>query len=269
MDDDGIDVGQRVPIKVQGRGQGRRHDRRPVRRLASRCRASTTPASPRAARAARWRSSASTSPLDLPINDGQFRALDIVLPPGRVVSAVKPGADAHVDDLSDDDRRHDLQGAGAGHADQVIAGHHADLVVGRINGRTAEGRELLHLSRRADRRRLGRQAQQRRHATRDHRDERRRHPQRPARAGRGQVSAAGRALCACAPDSGGAGRYRGGLGTEQVVQARHPIRFSSQMERVRCKPWGLSGGLLRLRQRGGVAPLPARPRRRISRTARR
>ena len=55
-----------------------------------------------------------TSPLDLPINDGQFRALEIVLPPGRVVSAVKPGADALVDDLSDDDHRHDLQGAGAG-----------------------------------------------------------------------------------------------------------------------------------------------------------
>ncbi len=33
-----------------------------------------------------------TSALDLPINEGQFRALDIVLPPGRVVSAVKPAA---------------------------------------------------------------------------------------------------------------------------------------------------------------------------------
>ena len=28
-----------------------------------------------------------------------------------------------------------------------------------------------------------------------------------------------------------------------MVQARHPIRFSSQMDRVRCKPWGLFGGL--------------------------
>jgi N-methylhydantoinase B len=45
------------------------------------------------------------------------------------------------------------------------------------------------------------------------------------------------------PDSGGAGRYRGGLGTEQVVQALNEIRFSSQMDRVRCKPWGLEGGL--------------------------
>lgn len=29
-----------------------------------------------------------TSPLELPINDGQFRGVDVVLPPGRVVIAV-------------------------------------------------------------------------------------------------------------------------------------------------------------------------------------
>ena len=46
-----------------------------------------------------------------------------------------------------------------------------------------------------------------------------------------QTSAAGRALLP-APDSGGA-ENSGGLGAEQVVQARHPIRFSSLMERAR------------------------------------
>ena len=45
------------------------------------------------------------------------------------------------------------------------------------------------------------------------------------------------------PDSGGPGRLRGGLGCEQVVQARHELRFNSQMDRVKCKPWGLAGGL--------------------------
>jgi N-methylhydantoinase B len=44
------------------------------------------------------------------------------------------------------------------------------------------------------------------------------------------------------PDSGGAGRFRGGLGTEQVVQAINQINFSSQMDRVKCKPWGLFDG---------------------------
>ena len=43
-------------------------------------------------------------------------------------------------------------------------------------------------------------------------------------------------------DSGGAGRYRGGLGTEQVVQARSPININIQVDRVHCPPWGLAGG---------------------------
>jgi N-methylhydantoinase B len=45
------------------------------------------------------------------------------------------------------------------------------------------------------------------------------------------------------PDSGGAGTFRGGLGTEQVVQARADIRFNAQIDRVKCRPWGLFGGL--------------------------
>ena len=50
------------------------------------------------------------------------------------------------------------------------------------------------------------------------------------------------------PDSGGAGEFRGGLGTEQVVQTRRKIRFNAQMDRVKCRPWGLYGGARRLRQ---------------------
>jgi len=44
------------------------------------------------------------------------------------------------------------------------------------------------------------------------------------------------------PDSGGAGRYRGGLGLERVVRARVPMTFNSHVERAHCKPWGLEGG---------------------------
>jgi N-methylhydantoinase B len=43
-------------------------------------------------------------------------------------------------------------------------------------------------------------------------------------------------------DSGGAGRYRGGLGTEQVVQALSAININVQVDRVHCAPWGLAGG---------------------------
>ena len=115
-----------------------------------------------------------TSPLDMPINEGQFRALDMILPPGRVVSAVKPAAMRMwmtypmtvVDTI--------FKAMAPAHAGSGAAGHHADLVVGRVNGRARIGQLLLHLPRRADRWRLGRQAQQRRHE-RHHRHQRRRH----------------------------------------------------------------------------------------------
>ena len=47
---------------------------------------------------------------------------------------------------------------------------------------------------------------------------------------------------ALVPDSGGAGRFRGGLGLERVVRARVPMTFNSHVERAHCKPWGLEGG---------------------------
>jgi N-methylhydantoinase B len=45
------------------------------------------------------------------------------------------------------------------------------------------------------------------------------------------------------PDSGGAGRRRGGLGVERVVRARTNIQVNNQSERAHCRPWGLDGGL--------------------------
>src|SRR5260370_1406009 len=47
---------------------------------------------------------------------------------------------------------------------------------------------------------------------------------------------------ALVPDSGGAGRYRGGLGVERVVRARTDITLNTQIERAHCRPWGLEGG---------------------------
>jgi len=44
-------------------------------------------------------------------------------------------------------------------------------------------------------------------------------------------------------DSGGAGKHRGGLGAEQVVRVLSDTMFNSQIERVENRPWGLFGGL--------------------------
>src|SRR5262249_57007793 len=52
---------------------------------------------------------------------------------------------------------------------------------------------------------------------------------------------------ALVPDSGGAGRRRGGLGVERVVRARTNMVVNNQSERAHCRPWGLNGGLHRTR----------------------
>lgn len=44
------------------------------------------------------------------------------------------------------------------------------------------------------------------------------------------------------PDSGGAGRFRGGLGVDLAVRARYPAAVNFNLERTKCPPWGLWGG---------------------------
>ena len=44
------------------------------------------------------------------------------------------------------------------------------------------------------------------------------------------------------PNSGGAGKYRGGLGVEVRVKSLHGMLVSRNTDRVQCPPWGLLGG---------------------------
>jgi len=46
-----------------------------------------------------------------------------------------------------------------------------------------------------------------------------------------------------APDSGGAGRHRGGLGVDLFFRAREDMWVTSAVERTKTAPWGLEGGL--------------------------
>ncbi len=45
------------------------------------------------------------------------------------------------------------------------------------------------------------------------------------------------------PDSGGPGRFRGGLAIVKEIQALAPVLFSAHADRHRLPPWGLMGGL--------------------------
>jgi N-methylhydantoinase B len=43
-------------------------------------------------------------------------------------------------------------------------------------------------------------------------------------------------------DSGGPGKYRGGLGIARTTRALSPLAVNTQSERSACPPWGLDGG---------------------------
>ena len=138
-----------------------------------------------------------TSPLVLPINDGSFAPLEVVLPPGRVVGGVKPAGGAQVDDDPDDGRRHDHPGAGAGDA-RPGRRRPPRRPAGRpTSSAPTRARAASSSLAAACRRRLGRQARRRRHERRDL-HQRRRHPQRPVGGGRGQVPAPRRGVRAAA-----------------------------------------------------------------------
>jgi N-methylhydantoinase B len=240
MDDDGISIGARVPIRVKVEVKGDRMtvDLTDVSKQVGGFYNSGATAGLSCCQVA---FKCLTSPLDMPINEGQFRALDVILPPGRVVSAVKPAAMRMwmtypmtvVDTI--------FKAMAPAMPDKVAAGHHADLVVGRVNGRRAADNSfyiylggLIGGGWGAKHNGDGMSATIAINDGDTHNG--------PSE----QVEAKYPLLVeryTLRPDSGGAGRYRGGLGTEQVVQAINEIRFSSQMDRVRCKPWGLEGGL--------------------------
>ena len=240
MDDDGINVGQRVPIHVRVTVKDDRMtvDLSDVSLQVQGFYNSGVTAGRSCCQVA---FKCLTSALELPINDGAFRALDIVLPPGRVVSAVKPAAMRMwmcypmtiVDTI--------FKALAPALPNQVIAGHHADLVVGRINGRRPKDNSfyiylggLIGGGWGAKHDSDGRSATIAMNDGDTHNG--------PSEQVEAKYPLLVERYC-LRPDSGGAGRFRGGLGTEQVVQARHPIRFSSQMDRVKCKPWGLNGGM--------------------------
>ena len=189
-----------------------------------------------------------------------------MLPPGRVVSALKPAAMRMwmtypmtiIDTI--------FKALAPAIPEQVIAGHHADLVVGRINGRRPKDDSFyIYLGGLIGGGWGAKHDSDGRNSTIAMNDGDTHNG--PSE----QVEAKYPLLVeryALRPDSGGAGRFRGGLGCEQVVQARHDIRFNSQMDRVKCKPWGLEGGLSGLGNGVAISRL-ARPRSSASTTARR
>lgn len=240
MDDDGADVGKRVPIRVRVivKEEEMTIDLSEVSRQV---RGFFNSGATTGHACAQVAYKCLTSPTDYPINEGSFRSLKVILQPGTVVSAVRPAAMRMwmtfpmtiVDTI--------FKAMERAIPDRTIAAHHADLVVATFHG----------ISPRDGRFYIGGAG--------------------PLGGGWGaKMKEDGMSATVCLNDgdthnspvehmetkypilferhvlrndSGGAGRYRGGFGTEQTIQARAPITLDTRIDRVYCAPWGLAGGM--------------------------
>jgi len=239
MDDDGLDVGRPIPIRVRVvvAGDEMTIDLTEVSRQVRGFYNSGITTGHACAQVAY---KCLTSPRDYPINAGSFRSLRSIVPPGTVVSAVRPAPMRWwmtfpmtiVDTV--------FKALAPAIPERVIAGHHADLLASQVHGIDPGTAELF----------IGNFG--------------------PLGGGWGAkrvedgVSAT---VCindgdthnspneqaevkfpvvveryALAPDSGGAGRHRGGLGIDRIVRARATMTLNTQIDRAHCRPWGLDGG---------------------------
>jgi len=126
MDDDGVDIGRRVPIRVKVVVEGERMTI-DLSGVSDQVRGFYNSGETAGRSSAQVAFKCLTTALDMPINDGCFRSLKIILPSGTVVSAVKPAPMRWwmtypmtiVDTI--------FKALAPAIPDRVIAGHHADL----------------------------------------------------------------------------------------------------------------------------------------------
>ena len=240
MDDDGVDIGKRIPVRVKVTVAG---DEMTIdlTDVAPQVRGFYNSGPSTGVACAQVAFKCLTSPTDYPINEGSFRALKVVVPPGRFVSAVRPAPMrlwmcypmTVVDTV--------FKALAPAIPDRSIAGHHACLILVQLTGISRkDGRFFIGTAGHTG---GGWGAK----LTED---------------GMGVTVAMNdgdthtspvemvESKYPClmdyyrmVPDSGGAGRYRGGLGAERSLRALQDITISTTIDRAICAPWGLQGGL--------------------------
>ena len=240
MDDDGVSISDRIPIKVRVIVKG---DEMTVdlTDVAAQVKGFYNSGITTGHACSQVAFKCITSPTDYPINDGSFRNLTAIVPPGRVISAVKPAPMRWwmtfpmtiVDTV--------FKALTPAIPDRTIAGHHADLVIGLLNG--INPKPMNSISRLS-----GRPA-----ADGEQKEQRTVSAPRSVSMTAILINSPAEQLETKFPilienynlrqDSGGPGEFRGGLGCENTVQARADLMLNAQVERMHCKPWGLNGGM--------------------------
>jgi len=238
MDDDGLDVGNHVKLKVKVIVKG---DRMTIdlSDVASQVRGFFNSGPATGIACAQVAYKCLTTPTFYPLNEGSFRSLDVICPPGKVISAVRPAPLQNWMSFPQTVIDTVFKALAPAIPERTIAGHHADLVIGQVQGISPEGNFFVtHLG--------------------------------PVGGGWGAKSSEdGVSVTVCIndgdthntpseqveakfpllidhyklrPDSGGAGRTRGGLGADYAVTALCPMMLNTRIERKFCPPWGLYGG---------------------------
>jgi N-methylhydantoinase B len=240
MDDDGVELGKRVPIKVRviKKGDEMTID---LTEVGAQVRGFFNAGSTTGISCAQVAYKCLTSPTDYPINEGSFRALKVKIQAGTIVSAVKPAAMRWwmtfpmtvIDTV--------FKAMERAIPERTIAGHHADLVVSLMSGiNPRDGRLWLAGAGPSGGGWGAKQREDGMSATVCLNDGDTHNAPCEQMEAKYPVLFERHAL---REDSCGPGRHRGGLGTEQVIQARAPIMVNIQVDRMHCRPWGLDGGL--------------------------
>jgi N-methylhydantoinase B len=239
MDDDGVSHGERIPIRVKVTVSGDEMEI-DLSEVAKQVKGFYNSGEAAGRACCQVAFKCLTSALEKPINEGSFRALKIVLPPGRIVSAMRPSAMRWwmtfpmtvVDTI--------FKALAPAIPDRVIAGHHADLMSAIINTRNADGGLMIFSGGLIGGGWGAKKGADGSHATICINDGdthnapveqlEAKYPVVIERYGLRQ-------------DSGGAGEWQGGFGTEKVGRSTANLMFNAQVDRVHCRPWGLFGGL--------------------------
>jgi N-methylhydantoinase B len=239
MDDDGVNLGKHIPIKVRVEVSGNEM-------TVDLSGVSPQVAGPYNSGATAGRSASEvafkflTTPLLLPINEGSFRPLKLVLPPGRVVSATKPAPVRTWMTVPMTVADTIFKALAPACPDNVMAGQHADLAAPRTFGFDPKTGRAFHFPATLSGGGWGalhdRDGQ---NATFCINDGDTHNTPVEAGEGKGPIFIEYRKL---RQDSGGPGKFRGGLGVAQEVRMLSPGSVQSAIERTLCAPWGLHGG---------------------------
>lgn len=240
MDDDGVEIGQRIPIKVrvEKRGDEMTID---LTDVSKQVRGFYNSGYTTGIACAQVAYKCLTTPTDYPVNDGSFRSLKVIMPMGRVISAERPFPMrvwmtfpmTVIDTI--------FKALSNAIPDRIIAGHHADLVFPNIHGISQKDGRLFIVG-------IGplgggwgaKQSEDGVSATVCMNDGDTHNSPTEQLESKYPVLVERYSL---RTDSAGAGRNRGGLGAEMVVQALSSFSVTTRIDRVHCKPWGLHGGL--------------------------